>query len=400
MTVSSEERRALVDRIAASTPFRNSARLREFLLFVADRALTDHLDEITEQQIGHAVFRRTVDYDTANDNIVRVSARQLRNKLRDYFDEEGRSEALVMEIPKGGYVPRFHPRRETAPAASPARKWQIATITLALTTAALAILLFARVPGRPAEMAAKPTLADVIITPGQRTLIVLPDSGLLLLQQLTGRPVTAGEYADHQEESEALREVPSDVLPFLRGQQLTSAAHIGLALRLLRLRPDAADRVSVYHARGITARNLKEGHALLLGGPRANPWAALFEERLNFRFDFGGGRPRARILNHAPRNQEPREFESPAGGKGYARLALVPNLARTGKILLISGTTTEATEAAAEFLIAPASIQLLQRTFSVKDVLSLGGFEVLLETESVGGTARESKVISFRLPEP
>lgn len=405
------ELRALVERVAASTPFRNSPRLKEFLLFVADRALSGRIDEITEQQIGHAVFRRALDYDTANDNIVRVSARQLRNKLREYFDDEGRGEPIVMEIPKGGYVPRFHPRAAAAPATPEAheptpsaqrslRKWRVATMLFAFTAGVFAILLFVRTPRHPAGPAPQRTLADLVSTPGQRTLIVLPDSSLVLLQQLTGRRVTPDEYAERRHELDVFQDAPVDVLSLLRGQQLTSAANVGLAIRILRMHPDAADRIAVYHAREITARNLKEGHALLLGGPRANPWAALFEEQLNFRFDFGEGRQRARIVNHAPRGQEPREFESPAGGKGYARLALLPNMANTGKILLIGGTTTEATEAAAEFLIAPASVKLLRDLLGVPDVFSLQAFEVLLETASVGGTARDSRVIAFRIQAP
>ena len=91
------ELRLLSGRIAASTPFRDSPRRREFLQFASDRALPDHLDEISEHQIGQAVFQRAVANDTANDNIVRVSARQLRDKLRDRLrddlDDEGRGAA-------------------------------------------------------------------------------------------------------------------------------------------------------------------------------------------------------------------------------------------------------------------------------------------------------------------
>ena len=36
---------------------------------------------------------------------MRGAARQLRLKLKEYFDDEGRTESLVIDIPKGGYVP-------------------------------------------------------------------------------------------------------------------------------------------------------------------------------------------------------------------------------------------------------------------------------------------------------
>ena len=89
MTKAETEMRDLVRRISETPAFRNAPRIRDFLLFVTDRALSGRIEEITEHQIGHRVFHRADDYDTANDNSVRVSARQLRSRIRDYFDAEG-----------------------------------------------------------------------------------------------------------------------------------------------------------------------------------------------------------------------------------------------------------------------------------------------------------------------
>jgi hypothetical protein len=84
-----QEKRAVVQRIADSAGFRSAPRLRDFLLFVTDLALSGRTDQISERHIGHAVFRRSADYDTANDNIVPVSARQVRIKLKEYGEREG-----------------------------------------------------------------------------------------------------------------------------------------------------------------------------------------------------------------------------------------------------------------------------------------------------------------------
>ena len=46
-------------------------------------------------------------YDCSADNIVRNYARQLRNRLDDYYRWEGRSESLRLEVPRGGYKPIF-----------------------------------------------------------------------------------------------------------------------------------------------------------------------------------------------------------------------------------------------------------------------------------------------------
>src|ERR1700691_1401194 len=116
--------RELLERIVASDPFQKSKRLRDLLLFLGERSLQDPYCTLREQEIGVEVFGRPPDYDTSHDTLVRVHVSQLRKKLHDYFLAEGRNEPLVIEIPKGSYVPLFRPRTEiaeTEPEAPPAR---------------------------------------------------------------------------------------------------------------------------------------------------------------------------------------------------------------------------------------------------------------------------------------
>ena len=80
----------LVKRVSDAPQFRNSPRLREFLLFACSRALQDRPDDLREQQIGCAVFGRRPEYNTSEDNIVRVEARKLRVRLEEYFTSESR----------------------------------------------------------------------------------------------------------------------------------------------------------------------------------------------------------------------------------------------------------------------------------------------------------------------
>src|SRR5947209_8001657 len=105
-----KERYALLQRVLWSRHFERSERLRSFLEFVTNSALSDCDAELHEQEIGCKVFGRRLDYDTASDNIVRVSASQVRKKLEEYFQTEGASEPVVLEIPKGRYTPVFHER--------------------------------------------------------------------------------------------------------------------------------------------------------------------------------------------------------------------------------------------------------------------------------------------------
>ena len=389
-TVISEEheKQGLVLRIARSASFRNAPRLCDFLLFVTERALSGKPNEISEQALGQAVFHRPEHYDTTNDNIVRVSARQVRIKLKEYADCEGRDDVWLLEMPKGGYVPiftrRFEPALDqpsivAAPvlnlAESPAdhtRYWQFSTLVLALVALGFGLAFF-RTYFSVTAVVHKPSLTDIIIRPGQRTLIVLADSSLVLLHELTGQTVNVHDYEARQYPQAMASPDLRKFAKRLSSIQLTSLANLGLAMGLARTRPDAADRIQVIHARNVTPRNLKENNLILVGGSRSNPWAGLFEDRLNFRFDFSNGRQRAHIVNTKPQPGEAEEYISKEGSsRGFGRLALTSNLNHSGKVLLISGTTIEATEAASEFFLDDSASQTLSLLLGRKPSEGLG----------------------------
>src|ERR1700747_1388851 len=106
-----DERWALIERIASSRHLKSSIRLREFLFYTADCAIRGAPEDATEQQIGIRVFDRHPGYNSSEDSIVRTHARLLRQKLSAYFAEDGASEELVVEIPKGHYLPIFVSRK-------------------------------------------------------------------------------------------------------------------------------------------------------------------------------------------------------------------------------------------------------------------------------------------------
>jgi hypothetical protein len=105
-----EDCRALVARIVASREFQRASRLRAFLAYVVDRKLAECPDEITEVLIGHRVFELPIDYNPGDNSIVRTQARTLRDRLERYFRGEGAHEPVVLEIPRGKYVPVFRLR--------------------------------------------------------------------------------------------------------------------------------------------------------------------------------------------------------------------------------------------------------------------------------------------------
>src|SRR5271157_288655 len=97
----------LIEKITASASFQKSARLRDLLRYMAERSLHGKPQDLSEHRIGSAVFGKAQDYSVVEDSSVRVHVRQLRLKLHEYFDGEGRGETLIVEIPKGAYNTLF-----------------------------------------------------------------------------------------------------------------------------------------------------------------------------------------------------------------------------------------------------------------------------------------------------
>jgi TolB-like protein/Tfp pilus assembly protein PilF len=103
--------RAQLRRILASREFAASDRMCRFLRLAVTETLEGRSDDLKEYRIGLEVFDRQESFDPGADPIVRVEARRLRAKLAKYYATEGRYDDIVVELPKGGYVPSFS-RRE------------------------------------------------------------------------------------------------------------------------------------------------------------------------------------------------------------------------------------------------------------------------------------------------
>ena len=132
-----EAARRQVERVLASPGFSRNERLSRFLRFVVEEHLAGRDAEIKESLIAVEVLGRSPDHDPKQDSIVRTEAARLRARLSEYYQREGKSDPLVIELPKGGYVPviRGEPEKtEPAPGSEsdhPDRRrlWAVAALS-------------------------------------------------------------------------------------------------------------------------------------------------------------------------------------------------------------------------------------------------------------------------------
>ncbi len=419
-----DERRQLVARIASSTSFRKSPRLRQFLLFVAECSLTGHPEEITEYEIGWKVFERRSDYNPSDDSIVRTAARQLRTKVKEYFDSEGSNESWILEIPKGGYSPVFTKResesasvpleiRVPVDSAAPAlydRRWQIATAVLAAIVV-ISLALCYQLWQRPQDSspAAGPSIVSTLLRQAkQPTRVVVGDFGAAIMSVLSNRQFSVEEYANRSYAQSAMPEATNaplrNIWSLLNNGQIVSLPDVVATGAILRVSGEERKTVLIQHARQIAARDLRSGDFILLSAPIASPWISLFEDKLNFhiryRFKKDSSSPDSEFLNRQPLPGEKPLYAAgasvPQFGMTYGLIARVPNLTGTGKVLLLCGLRYTGLEAAGEYATDPKFAAELARLLHVNDVSQLPDFEVLLETYSLDGAPRDVKVVAFR----
>src|SRR6516225_507724 len=96
-----------LERILQDPLFRSSGRLATFLRFIVGTTLSRPSDQLKEYVIGIEVFNRGQSYDPRENPIVRIMAGRLRSRLAEYYQGSGRGDSLLIDLPKGGYVPRF-----------------------------------------------------------------------------------------------------------------------------------------------------------------------------------------------------------------------------------------------------------------------------------------------------
>ncbi len=121
-----------LDRILRSETFQHADRLKRFLTFIVTEAIAGRQADLKEYVIGVQVFLKKDTFDPRTDPIVRVQARRLRAKLVRYYREESQTDAITIELPKGGYVPVFKPRDASLPVTGAVGNLLISHNTLAV----------------------------------------------------------------------------------------------------------------------------------------------------------------------------------------------------------------------------------------------------------------------------
>jgi TolB-like protein/Tfp pilus assembly protein PilF len=94
-----------VSKIRATEPFQKAEKLGAFLQYIIEKYLKGEEKQIKAYSIAVDVFNRPVNFDPQTNTIVRVYGGKLRRALRQYYEDVGQDDPLVIRMPKGAYEP-------------------------------------------------------------------------------------------------------------------------------------------------------------------------------------------------------------------------------------------------------------------------------------------------------
>jgi hypothetical protein len=429
--------------ITESPAFKGSRRSQEFLQFVVARALDGHFDDLKERVLGVELFGRSPSYDTGDDAIVRVTACDVRKRLNQFYVEFGPQSDFRIELPPGSYIPEIHSVAPALPA-PPAKAVETATpvvspvvtpiVTLpdsAMPTAripagvpvaarrtrlawfATAALVAITVAGsafwvwkerRPAEAVTSPehTLPwSAMIQPNRQIRLIFCDPEIVNIQRMLNYSITLSDYANQHYWPVDMKPEGRRVLQAVSSRGASVAAvDAGIALKMDSLiLPFTKRTMQMQTARTVRLGDFKtEDSFVLFGSPRSNPWLELFQDQLDFSFEFDDARKAEFVRNRHPRNGEAPAYVPTAEGWGtgqaYGIVALVSNPEQNGQVLLLAGSDAEATEAAGKLVTNVDALSKILKSAGIDSNGKVRHFEILLRVSTMAGLPNTYDVVA------
>ena len=316
-----ETLRCHLEKLLVSDQLAKSEAGRKLLVYLVERALRN--DTPKEVEIAVDVFGKGASFNGAEDSVVRVAVRTLRQKLAEYYATASSPDEFQFVIPKGGYrltvapapsnarapEPPQHPAspagfpmpadvRATGPAStrSPRRwKWAFGVVACLLVASVLVNAVLWRehtqAPADPirARVRASPVWSDLVASRRPLTLVL---GDLFMYTQIdsrTGRTLTVRDTQINS--SEELRAFLASNPAFAaeRGQRYVSmvqkSAAIGMAA-ILQIVDRPGRHINVTVRDELQAEQILNNDIIYVGPLTGlGPLLGYYESRSRYRFD-------------------------------------------------------------------------------------------------------------------
>jgi hypothetical protein len=353
-----------VRRILQSRTFQNTEVLKRLLDYLARQAISGEAADLKEYTVGVEAFGKPSSYDPQTDSSIRVQAGKLRQKLEEYYRTEGAGDPLVIELPKGHFRLEFHERKtettvtEPVPVRLRPSMWPV-WAGMALVVAAAVLVLWSAVRTRPvtgwsSEMEEfwKPLLGSprpVMVAIGTPLFEKIGNS---FFRDPVLNTWDAASQSDRLKKiQEAAGESPvSPAFPY------TGVGEAEGAFALAKLLGPRGRDLAFQVSNLVTWEDITRNNMIFLGPPKFALQTSDLPVAQDFEISHG------RVQNLKPADGEPRTFEEKWSAdrtrleEGHALITRIPGLHGSGEVMILAGSSTESTRAAAEFITRPEYI--------------------------------------------
>jgi hypothetical protein len=396
-----------IDRLVNSHTLHGSESLCKLLRYLADHAIKHPGVALKEYQIATEVFGRPTDFDPHLDSLVRVQAGRLRAKIAEYYASEGAEDSILVELPKGTYSLAFHSATpsgkslhvlhedgEGRPAVRPARSSRavlILSVLLTIAVLSLVALLADRII--PNRSSAVDEGAPAVFRVFWHAFANGPDSPWVIFSNgaFIGRPETGLRYFDPARDS---RETISD--------HYTGVGEVLAVYDLNQVFTQLHRQIRVKRGSLFSLDDAQNNNLIFVGSPAENLSLRDIPSTHQFVFQRATSGPRKgdlAIVNVQPRPDEPKMFFSNPSGtpltEDYAIVGLVPGMNSARSVLILAGTTTIGTQAAAEYVCRQDSLQQLLLRLSVSEG-QMKPFEAVLRVKVARGVPVATELVALR----
>jgi hypothetical protein len=421
-----EEKTEQLNRMLRCRALQNSESLRALLQYVASRVIEGQDSQVKEYTIAVEVFGRSKDFNASTDSLVRVQAKRLREKLKEYYETEGKDDKVLIDLPKGHYTAVFsYIQREEplpdpppaqslepppiglpAPAPSQVRNERFSRVLLSMIAMilALAVVVLAYSNHTLRKQAVSPIATAAQIDDGAVWSPFI-DSRFPVMLILSNPPVYRFTNASdpevvlkhslelNPEQSSWLTQSLSDrfVTRQTEKPRLVLSTHeytgVGESIGLYQLAGmfrNFGKAAAFKQSRTVSPQDLKENNVVLLGSVWANVWSGKLPVKEDFTYTLN-----ATIENNNPKAGEEREYRlgfNPATGdliKDYALITVRPAVTDENLVMVLSGIKSEGTQAAAEVVTNKEYLSILNQR--LKQLSEAGSppkyYQVLLQVD-------------------
>lgn len=399
-----------IEKLTNSHSLRGSESLCKLLRYLAEHSLDHPGVALKEYQIATEVLGRSGGFDPQSDSTVRVQAGRLRVKLEEYYSHEGPDDSVVVELPKGSYALTFHVRtpaltlavpsigsdrseRENGPQPSN-RGWAIAVVVLSVLLAgALSISALLLASRNRMQAGAREPIPPVYSVFWNR-FVTGPQPPWLIFSNgsFVGRPETGMRYYNASADARAV------ILDHYTGVGEVLAVH-----QLDRVFVLFNQQLQVKRGSLFSLDDAKNNDLVFVGSPAENLTLRDIPGTREFVFQrlaSGARKGDLAVLNMHPAPGEERVFlgspSNQATTEDYAVIGLVPGIDPARSVLILAGTTTFGTQAAAEFVCRQDSLAELLRRLDVSRAADLKPFEALLHVKVTHGVPVITDLVAVR----